>query len=216
MKRFCFVGLAAWAACVLAASWATAYPVANPGFEDPITSDGPPFVGSWEGFSGGAGATSANSSAMPRSGAQHLELSITNTNDTFAGAFQDVPNLTPGAAFTFNGWHKTISDPLDLVVEVRIEWRNSGSDSEVGRTPNSTPIPTSDYSLFSVSAPVPANADTARIVYAIQTFAGGPTNNGTVYVDDVTAVPEPASVGLALCGLAGLSTAGRSRRRKGA
>ena len=29
----------------------------NPGFEDPITSDGPPFVGFWEAFNGGGGAS---------------------------------------------------------------------------------------------------------------------------------------------------------------
>ena len=32
----------------------------NPGFEDPITQDGPPFVGSWEGFNGSAGASASN------------------------------------------------------------------------------------------------------------------------------------------------------------
>jgi hypothetical protein len=47
---------------------------------------GPPFVGSWEGFNGG-GATAANTTTLPRTGAQALTLSITSTLNTFAGAF---------------------------------------------------------------------------------------------------------------------------------
>jgi len=64
----------------------------NPGFEDPITSDGPPFVGSWEGFAGG-GASAFNSVVMPRTGLQSLSLSISTTPNTFTGALQDVPSL---------------------------------------------------------------------------------------------------------------------------
>src|ERR1041384_986322 len=121
--------------------------LANPGFEDPITSDGPPFVGSWEGFNGG-GAAAANSSLQPLSGIQSLRLSITSTPNTFAGAFQDVPGLSPGTEYSVTGWHATPSSPLSLGVEVRIEWRNSGSNTEISRTPNATPIPGAAYSQF--------------------------------------------------------------------
>jgi hypothetical protein len=185
----------------------------NPGFEDPITSDGPPFVGSWEGFNGGAGSASANSPVMPRSGLQSLGLSIFNTDNTFAGAFQDVAGLLSGTEYTFGGWHATSSSPLDLTAEVRIEWRNSGSNTEVSRTPNLTPVPSAAYSSFSLTAAVPAGADTARVVYAIQTFTGGPSNNGIVYVDDMsfTVVPEPST--MALLGLGGLALAAMRRRR---
>jgi hypothetical protein len=65
------------------------------GFGDPITYDGPPFVGSWEGFNGGR-ASAANSLLLPRSGLQSLGLSIFNTGNTFAGAFQDIAGLAPG------------------------------------------------------------------------------------------------------------------------
>jgi hypothetical protein len=185
--------MATWLA--LSASQAAANLFANPGFEDPVTSDGAPFVGSWEAFNGGAGSSSANSAVMPRSGAQHLDLSIMNTNNTFAGAFQDVPGLLPGQTGIFTGWHKTTTDPLDVGVEIRVEWRNSIANNEVGRTPNFTPVPTSDYTPFSFSAIVPAGADTARVVYAIQTFGPQPTNNGTVFVDDVSfVIPEPSTL----------------------
>lgn len=189
---------------------ALANDLANPGFEDPITFDGPPFVGSWEGFSGG-GSQAANASVQPRSGAQHLSLSISNTDNTFAGAFQDVPNLTAGDIGIFSGWHLTTSNPLDLDVEIRIEWRNSASNTEISRTPNLIPIVTDSYTQFSLAATVPAGADLARVVYAIQTFTGGPTNNGTVFVDDTSfVVPAPTTLALALGGL-GLSAARRRR-----
>jgi hypothetical protein len=157
----------------------------NPGFEDPITYDGPPFVGSWEGFSGG-GASSGNSALQPRTGIQALGLSILGTPNTFAGAFQDVPGLTPGQVMIFSGWHMTPSNPLDLGVEIRIEWRNSVSNSEVSRTPNLTPVPAGVYTQFAFTATVPAGADLARVVYAVQSFSTSPLGSGTVYVDDVS------------------------------
>jgi hypothetical protein len=113
--------------------------------------------------------------------------------------------------YTFSGWHASLSSPLDLGTEVRVEWRNSLG--EVARTPNVSPVPTSVYSLFELTAEVPAGADIARMVYAIQTFGGEPSNNGTVYVDDVSfaLVPEPSS--LILLGAGGLALVLMRRRR---
>jgi len=184
----------------------------NPGFEDPITFDGAPFIGSWEGFNGG-GASAGNSAVMPHTGLQSLGLNINNTVNTFAGAFQDVPGLSPGSEFSVTGWHMTPSSLLSLGVEVRIEWRNSVSDTEVARTPNATPIPGAAYSSFGFNAIVPAGADTARLVYAIQSFSTSPLGDGTVYVDDMsfTAVPEPST--MALLGLGGLALAAMRRRQ---
>jgi hypothetical protein len=213
MHRLTIGVLAALAATSLAGGQAAANSLVNPGFEDPITSDGPPFVGFWEGFSGGAGASSANGTIMPRTGAQHLDLSIVNTDNTFAGAFQDVPGILPGQTGYFSVWHKTTTNPLDAVVEMRIEWRNA--TTEVGRTPNFTPVPTADYTKFTMSGVAPAGTTTARVVYALQTFTGGPTNNGRVFVDDASfLVPEPAGLTLAAFGLVALM-ARTFRRRSG-
>lgn len=196
----------------LAASAGAANLVVNGGFEDPVTSDGPPFVGFWEAFNGGAGSSSGNSTTLPRTGLQSLELSIVNTDNTFAGAFQDVAVIS-GLEYTLSGWHASPSSPLDLGAEVRIEWRNSVSDTEVARTPNLIPVPTSVYSLFELTAEVPAGADIARMVYAIQTFGTEPSNNGIVYVDDISfaLVPEPSS--LILLGVGGLALVLMRRRR---
>jgi hypothetical protein len=208
MKSLKSLGLAAAALMlvVLTGSRASAQNLfANPGFEDPITSDGPPFVGFWEGFSGGAGAFAANATTAPRSGAQHLELTINNTDNTFAGVFQDVV-VTPGQAVTFSGFHST-PGALLLDNEMRIEWRNSVTNTEVSRTPNIGPDPAlNQYVPFQLDAVVPAGADLARVVYAIQTFSGDPANTGTIFIDDVSfvVVPEPASLGMLSLGAIGL------------
>jgi hypothetical protein len=208
-----FVASAALALTCLVASRASAVnQFANPGFEAPITQDGPPFVGSWEGFNAGPGSSAANSTTTPRSGAQDLALNITNTDNSFAGAFQDVAGLTAGSPVTFGGYLMSPSNPLDLGVEMRIEWRNSVSNTEISRTPNLTPVPGSSYTLFEVNSVVPVGADTARAVFAIQTFGPQPTNNGTVFVDDASfeVVPEPATAGVLAFGALALT---RLRRR---
>ena len=192
------------------ASAASAGVLVNPGFEDPITQDGPPFVGFWEAFNGSANSAAFNSTVMPRSGAMHAEINILGDDNSFAGLFQDVGGLTAGDNVTFGGWFATPSNPLDVGVEFRIEFRDSFGDFEVSRTPNETAAPSgSQYEPFSLNAVVPAGADTARVVFAIQTFGGdGPSNSGVIYLDDMNFVPTPAS--LALIGFAGLA----SRRRR--
>jgi hypothetical protein len=68
---------------------------------------------------------------------------------------------------------------------------------------------------FVLDAVAPAGADTARVVYAIQTFGPEPTNTGTAFVDDaslVQTVPEPASVLLLGASLAWLAVAARLAR----
>jgi len=186
----------------------------DPSFENPAlyTADGPPFVGSWEAFNGGAGTSSVNDALLPHSGARDAHLSIVATNNTFAGFFQDVP-VTPGVSYTYSGFHESLNlNPADYVTEVRFEWRNSGTNTEVSRN-QVLPIAGALYTPFSLTFPAPAGADTARVVYAIQTFSDtGLLNTGEVFVDDlsVTRVPEPTAIVLAGLGALGLL---RMRRR---
>jgi hypothetical protein len=199
---------------ILLASGASLASAANvfvdPGFENPgtITFDGAPFLGTWEGFNGG-GATAGATTTLPRSGASALTLTITATPNTFAGVFQDAAVIA-GTEYNFSGFHASTSTPLSLVVEARIEWRNASA--EVSRTPNSTPVPGTSYTPFSLTATAPAGATFARVVYAVQSFATSPNGNGVVHVDDVSfsAVPEPSSLGLLAVGAMAL---GRRRRQ---
>ena len=213
MKLTNFHFLSVFAALSLAASPVAAQ-IVNGGFEAPVTSDGPPFVGFWEAFNGGPGSSAANSTLFPRTGLQSLNVSIVNTDNTFAGVFQDIPSITAGMGYTLSGWHLSNSSPLDMDVEVRIEWRNSAGNNEVGRTPNLLPIATSSYTPFSLTATAPAGADLARLVYAGQTFTGGAGNNGSVFVDDVsfTVVPEPSTFALLCLGIVPFGFMLRRRR----
>jgi hypothetical protein len=217
MTRWAFCAATALLVVVWANSASAQNLLVNAGFEDPITFNGPPFVGFWEGFSGGGpNASASNSTASPRNGTMNLDLTINNQDASFAGVFQDVEGLVPGQIGTWSGFQRTPTSPTNfgLGIEYRIEWRNSVSNTEVGRTPNSTtPAATDVYSPFSLTATVPPGADTARVVYAIQTFGGepNPTNTGTIYLDDVsfTVIPEPSALALA-----GLGALGLLRRRR--
>jgi hypothetical protein len=191
--------LCAMACIELGATQASAQNLlANPGFEDPITFEGTTFTGSWEGFNGGGTAAAANSNVMPRTGAMHLDAHITASNNNFAGVFQDVEGLVPGQLGDFRVWAKNAGTVLDLGAEMRIEWRKVGQMAEVSRTGNFVPTLTAQYQQFGVSGLVPAGADTARVVFAVQTFGPEPTNTGIVFVDDASfVIPEPAAIVLA-------------------
>jgi len=185
---------------------------ANAGFEDPITADGPPFVGSWESFSADGNQDTGLdvarvSTSMPRSGAQSLELIIDNTPNVFAGVFQDVDGLSGGQMATFSGWHKSLAGAGGI--EIRIEWRDSINDVEISRTANFVPTPGFEYEQFELEAEVAAGADTARVVYAIQSFGG--VADQLIYVDDVSFVVIPAPGALALVGLGGIVCTRRRR-----
>jgi hypothetical protein len=204
--RFCLVTTAAMAIAA-AGSLASATSLVDGGFENPITFDGPPFIGFWEGFNNGGANTGDATTTMPRTGLQSLELNLVDANG-FAGAFQDVAGLVAGGEVTFGGWHKSLGESGGQ--EIRIEYRDSVNDVEISRTANFTPIVGTEWEEFSLTDIVPAGADTARAVYAIQSFGAGVSQQ--VFVDDTYfQVPEPASI--ALLGCAGLAIATLRRRR---
>jgi hypothetical protein len=193
---------------------ASANLIRNPGFETPITNTtGTPNF-DWLAFGSngnpfGSRAMSQNSVSMPRTGSQSLELQINNLADQFAGVFQDVGGLTGGQSVVLSGWLKSLLDADG--VEIRIEWRNALADTEIERTANVIPTFTDEFLQFSFSDFVPTGADTARVVYVIQSSGAG--NNQLVYLDDVsfeaTAVSTPNMLALFGLGLFGISFARR-------
>ncbi|MEO0529003.1 MAG: hypothetical protein AAF266_00350 [Planctomycetota bacterium] len=179
----------------------------NPGFETaPFVDDGSG-VGKWQPFADGSmGNTSEIGSLMPRTGANAAELNLVNANG-FAGFFQDIPAV-PGFDAEWSVWAKDALGGGGAAIEMRIEYRDSVANSEVSRTGNLVPTLTTDYELVTLTDTVPAGADTARVVFAVQSFGAAPPIS--VYVDDAFATaPEPTTAVMA--GLAGLALAARRR-----
>jgi hypothetical protein len=186
----------------------------NAGFEDPVKPADAPFVGNWNVFTGsGAGVIVGNSALLAQTGASSLGLTIDSVANTFGGAFQDVPNVVPGVSYNFSGWHASPSGLQGVAVEIRIEWRDSATQTPISSTPNLSPVPSALFGAFSVIGEAPAGADTARVLYAIQSFVGGPDHFAVVHLDDTsfTAVPEPGVYAL-LSGV-GLAAFAVIRRR---
>lgn len=181
----------------------------DPGFEDTtsgnLDGDTGVTVGRWNPFSGGA-PIYQTTTANPRSGAQNLRLTLEGVAGSFVGVAQDI-SVTEGEEVTYSLWHAAVNNDPNSI-EIRIEWRDSVNNVEVARTGNSTPTVGPDYEFFSLTETVPAGADTARVVYAIQSFGGNAT--AQVDIDDVTFVPEPSSSLLAALALLGLA----ARRRR--
>ena len=197
--------MACAAACVaLAVSGAQAQNLlSNPGFESPTSTT--TSVGNWFRFGSGPGGFAADDTSMPRTGQGNMYLETIGTNQ-FAGVFQKLPNpISPGAQVTFSGWHKSVG-PDAATHEIKIEWMGAPQNRldvfNIG----------TDYQQFSHTAIAPAGTTGATVTYAISTFGAGQGNSITL-VDDLvaTVIPEPASAGMAIAGLAML--AGLRRRK---
>lgn len=196
----------------LGSSVASANLLNNPGFESPISYD---FADTtiWQGFSADSGVNSFvfNSMAFPNSGGQSLEFGIAGVPNLFAGVLQDVGGLSAGQQVTFSGFAASGLD--DGGIEIRIEWRDGIADTEVARTGNLVPSLGPAYEMFSLTDFVPVGADTARVVFAIQSFSGA--LNQSVFFDDASltvamAASEPTV--LSLFGLTALILVGLRRR----
>ncbi len=205
MKRitmsFAVLALVAAAACQASAQNL----IANPGFELPTVDMGSS-LGNWFRFGSGAGGTSSDDTSMPRTGSGNIELSVVGANQ-FAGIFQKLPGtISPGQILTFSGWAKSAFEPFAATQEIKIEWTGAPTNQL-----NVLTLPTT-YTQFTHTAVAPAGTTGATVTYAIATFGPG-QGDSVVFLDDfsATVIPEPATVGLLLVGLAGI---GVLRRRK--
>ena len=205
------------ASLLLAGTLSTQAQVFNPGFESPVFRAESP-VGSWFPFQSNPQTGAAHSLDFPRSGNQSLLLSILGVPDSFAGVVQEIRGLAPGVQYTFSGWHAAAEAPIGVQIEIRIEWRNSVTDTEVASTPNFSPVSLGAYDAFAITAEVPADANAARLVLAVQSFLPGDVHTGSFHFDDVSfaPIPEPATYALmaGTC-LMGFALLRRRNRRTG-
>jgi hypothetical protein len=198
------LALSATAAVAMATSNAAAQnALSNPGFEDPTVDMGSA-EGNWFRFASATGA-STESTAMPRSGSRHIDLSIVGANQ-FAGVYQLLPNVGAGQTVTFTGWHKSVENPFNATIELKLEWQ--------GNPQNRVDLLTlgSDYEQFTHTGVAPAGTTGLTVTYAISSFGAG-QGDATVYIDDFSAtiIPEPAAFGM--LGAAALGLVALRRRR---
>lgn len=184
----------------------------NAGFESPIEFLPPPPENDWFAF-GGAGEGGENFGAFsstnnPRTGERSAEIFIFDFSGTFVGIFQEVDGLQPGLETRFSGWLTGLSEggSADSGVEIRIEWVESASGNEIGRTDSLMPALTDTWEMFSVMGTVPEGADAARMVFDLQSFTG-PAGLNVAFLDDTsfTVVPLPGALILMLGALGSLS-----------
>lgn len=184
----------------LAAENALANALANPGFETDPTGTTP---GDWAKFDSGFGGLSVHSTAMPRSGTGHMDLSVTGEN-LFAGVFQDLGIvINPGDKVTFTGWNKSLVDPFNGTRELKIEWHGAPQF----RVDSLGPIIGTEYEPFSIEDVAPAGTTGVTVTYALSSFFPG-AGPAQVFLDDfdvsIMRIPEPSTVllgGLALMGM---------------
>ena len=184
----------------------------NSGFESDIAFLPPIPDNDWFAF-GGAGEGGVNFGAFsstnnPRTGERSAEIFIFDFSGTFVGIFQEVTGLHAGQEAAFTGWLTGLSQggSVDSGVEIRIEWVDSASGNEIGRTSNLTPELTDTWEMFSVMDTVPVGADAARVVFDLQSQFG-PAGLNVAFLDDAsfTVVPLPGALILMLGALGSLS-----------
>lgn len=193
------------AALLLTPTAAVANLLTDPGFESgtPVPSG----IGGWGPFNGAEFSTE-----QAFTGTYSMKLL---GNNSVPGAFQALP-ASPGEVFTLTGYAlapQPLAGPADPFGGIQISFFDaSGNDLGTVETPGAAAADfrgvnnpagefvAGEWEFLSVTATAPANAVQIQAFPIYIDFSG---NEQGIYVDDMTLVPEPASLTLlGACGLA--------------
>ena len=194
----------------------------DPGAEQETTAPNPNPTGipGWSFFNGAQFLTT---------GLAHSGTNVVYTPDngggySVPGAFQNVA-ATAGSTYTLSGWVYTpnllVSNSNDFAILQLSFWTGSGYSNAstvvgvnvgtpIGPGPTTVGLPQGVWTFASVTAVAPAGAGGVG-AYALDINADP---NADFYFDDLnlTVVPEPSTVAMALTGLVGLVAFAKRRR----
>ena len=177
------------------------------GFTDSYPIDPPNYLYNWKLSSGGSGWSGYYA---------HESYRCIYTTGIYIYAYQESIDVTGGADYTLGAWCRPMKDgtnpwPTGIGAMLEIIWFPVGVEAtmanysqKISRQTAATYVPVegeyNTYNYFEGTLTAPANAGGAMVLVGNKTASGWTYG----YFDDVSLVPEPATIGLLLLGLVGL------------
>ena len=209
------------AICALVSTTSKANLLTDPGAEQEISAPNPNPTGipGWSFFGGAAFLTTG----LAHSGTNVVDEPGGGGGYSVPGAFQNVP-AAAGQTFTLSGWVFTpsllVSNSNDFAI-LQLQYWSDGAYSvanggavgvnigtPIGPGPTTVSLPQGVWTFASVTAVAPAGT-LGVSAYGLNINADA---NAHFMFDDMSLVPEPSTVAMALTGLLGLVAFAKKRR----